>query len=257
MAKPIWTRSLYKACILPIVGLLLLLANSSQASDEPLIEVKSTPQNLVALAPYSIQYDVIHDGDDVGTASRKLIQLSNGQWQLAMKSDISYYFLSDKRQETSRFTVENKQILPLVYQRHSKTSMRSDSTLMQNFDWANKIEHGSYKKKEWSQPLKAGYLDQLTQLTLVREHLLTQRPIPAIDISYRGSVRHHEFKVLGQETLNTKKGPIKTAKVQLKETQRERQTNFWFALEHNMIPVQIQRIKEGEEQAKLVATDWK
>ena len=257
MAKPIWTRSLYKAFLLTFAALLLLLANTAQAADEILSEGESSAQSLVALKPYSIQYDVIHDGDDVGTASRKLTQLSNGQWQLAMESDISYYFLSDKRQETSRFTVENKQILPLVYQRHSQTSMRSDSTLMQNFDWINNVEHGSYKKKEWSQPLKTGYLDQLTQLTLVREHLLTQKPIPAIDISYRGSVRHHEFKVLGQETLNTKKGLIKTAKVQLKETQRERQTNFWFALEHNMIPIQIQRIKEGEEQAKLVATDWK
>ncbi|GAA0197817.1 hypothetical protein GCM10009123_01300 [Kangiella japonica] len=243
--------------MLPFVALVLLLTNSAQAAESSFSEAKTAEQSLAALQPYSIQYEVIHDGDNVGTASRNLIQLSNGQWQLAMESDISYYFLSDKRQETSRFTVEDKQILPLVYQRYSQTSMRSDSTLMQNFDWINKVEHGSYKKKEWSQPLKPGYLDQLTQLTLVRENLLTQKPIPAIDISYRGSVRHHEFKVLGQETLNTKKGPIKTAKVQLKETQRERQTNFWFALEHNMIPIQIQRIKEGEEQAKLVATDWK
>ena len=156
-AKPTWTRSLFNAFLLPLVALLLTLANTTvQASDEP-TSVENPPQNLVALKPYSIQYDVIHDGDDVGTATRKLTLLSNGQWQLAMKSDISYYFLRDRRQETSRFVVENNQILPLVYQRHSKTSMRSDSTLMQNFDWVNKVEHGSYKKSEWTQPLKPGY----------------------------------------------------------------------------------------------------
>ncbi len=210
-----------------------------------------------ALAPYSIKYQVIHDGDDVGTASRQLTQLSNGQWQISMQSDISYYFLSDKRQETSRFALnENGQILPLVYQRNSETSLRSDTTLLQNFDWDNLIEQGSYKDDQWTQPLKLGYLDQLTQITLVREHLMTQKPVPAIDISYRGSIRHHEFKVIGQEVIKTGKGDVMTAKVQLNEKKRDRQTNFWFSLEDNMLPLQVQRIKEGEEQAKLVAQDW-
>ena len=210
-----------------------------------------------ALAPYSIKYQVIHDGDDVGTASRQLTQLSNGQWQISMQSDISYYFLSDKRQETSRFALnENGQILPLVYQRNSETSLRSDTTLLQNFDWDNLIEQVSYKDDQWTQPLKLGYLDQLTQITLVREHLMTQKPVPAIDISYRGSIRHHEFKVIGQEVIKTGKGDVMTAKVQLNEKKRDRQTNFWFSLEDNMLPLQVQRIKEGEEQAKLVAQDW-
>ena len=210
-----------------------------------------------ALAPYSIKYQVIHDDDDVGTASRQLTQLSNGQWQISMQSDISYYFLSDKRQETSRFALnDDGQILPLVYQRNSETSLRSDTTLLQNFDWDNLIEQGSYKDDQWTQPLKLGYLDQLTQITLVREHLMTQKPVPAIAISYRGSIRPHEFKVIGQEGIKTGKGDVMTAKVQLNEKKRDRQTNFWFSLEDDMLPLQVQRIKEGEEQAKLVAQDW-
>ena len=85
---------------------------------------------------------------------------------------------------------------------------------------------------------------------------MTQKPVPAIDISYRGSIRHHEFKVIGQEVIKTGKGDVMTAKVQLNEKKRDRQTNFWFSLEDNMLPLQVQRIKEGEEQAKLVAQDW-
>lgn len=249
--KPTWTTSLFKFFLLSSVTLLVTLSTALQAA-----EPETSETTLKAVKPYSIQYQVIHEDDDVGTASRQLTQLSNGQWQLAMESDISYYFLSDKRQETSRFAVTDGQILPLVYQRNSETSLRSDTTLLQNFDWDNKIEHGSFKGDEWTQPLKFGYLDQLTQITLIREYLLTQKPVPSIDISYRGTIRHHEFKVLGQETIQTQKGPIETAKIQLNETERERQTNFWFALEHDMLPVQVQRIKEGEEQAKLVATDW-
>jgi len=251
MAKPIWMESpfnnrFYSLSSLLLFVIALLIAPSGQAQESP-----------SALIPYSIKYQVIHDDDDVGTASRQLTQLSNGQWQISMESDISYYFLSDKRQETSRFALdEDGQILPLVYQRNSETSLRSDTTLLQNFDWDNLIEQGSYKDDQWTQPLKLGYLDQLTQITLVREHLLTQKPVPAIDISYRGSIRHHEFKVIGQEVIKTGKGDVMTAKVQLNEKKRDRQTNFWFALEHNMLPVQVQRIKEGEEQAKLIATDW-
>ncbi len=217
---------------------------------------KAAETSLTALKPYSIQYKVVHDGDEVGTASRKLTELTNGQWQIAMESDISYYFLSDERKESSRFEVQDGQVFPIVYQRLAETSLRSDRNIVQNFDWDNMIEQGSYQGDQWTQPLKPGYLDQLTQMLLIREHLLTQKPIPAIDISYRGSIRHHEFKVLGQETIQTDKGPVETAKVQLNETKRERQTNFWFALEHDMLPMQVQRIKEGEEQAKLIAVDW-
>ena len=248
MDKPSWMANLYNLLLLSITALMLTVSAASKAAD--------MPQQFKALKPYSIKYQVMHDGDDVGTAYRQLSQLSNGQWQLAMESDISYYFLSDKRQETSRFAVYDQQILPLVYQRNSETSLRSDTTLLQNFDWNNKVEHGSYKNDTWTQPLKVGYLDQLTQVTLIREHLLSQKPIPAIDISYRGTIRHHEFKVLGQEILQTPKGPVETAKVQLNEGERDRQTNFWFALEHEMLPIQVQRIKDGEEQAKLIATDW-
>lgn len=234
--------------LLFVVALIIaaLLPTRSQAAET----------SLTALKPYSIQYKVVHEGDEVGTASRKLTELSNGQWQIAMESDISYYFLSDERKESSRFEVKDNQVFPLVYQRLAETSLRSDRNIVQNFDWDNMIEQGSYQDDQWTQPLKPGYLDQLTQTLLVREHLLTQKPIPAIDISYRGSIRHHEFKVLGEETIQTGKGPVKTAKVQLNETERERQTNFWFALEHDMLPMQVQRIKEGEEQAKLIAIDW-
>lgn len=247
MAKPFWTETLFKFALF-----LTLLTTLSLTT----LSVANAEESLSALTPYKITYEVIHDGDDVGVASRDLVELSNGQWQLSMESDISYYFLSDKRQETSRFEVVDGLIRPLVYQRNSETSMRSDTTLLQNFDWNNNLEQGTYKDDKWTQPLRPGYLDQLTQITLIREHLMNQIPVPAIDISYRGTIRHHKFKVLGQETIQTGKGPVNTAKVQLDEDQRERQTNFWFALEHDMIPVQIQRIKEGEEQAKLIATDW-
>lgn len=244
--ETLWLNSRYKVTLFFLVAVTLSTLSFNLKAEE----------SLVALKPYHISYNVIHDNDKVGTASRTLTQLTNGQWQLAMQSDISYYFLSDERQEISRFEVVGKQIFPLIYKRHSETSLRSDRTLLQNFDWDNHVEHGSFKDDQWTQPLKIGYLDQLTQLTLIREYLLTQKPLPAIDISYRGTIRHHEFQVIGQETLETKKGPVETAKIQLKETSRDRQTNIWFAIEHEMLPLQIQRIKEGEEQAKIIASDW-
>ncbi|WP_071890147.1 DUF3108 domain-containing protein [Kangiella sediminilitoris] len=245
-AKPSSTAKRFSLFAL-IAGIVATLTTTS---------AKATDTTLTALKPYSIKYKVVHDGDDVGTAYRKLTELSNGQWQIAMSSDISYYFLSDERKETSRFEVKGNQVLPLVYQRLAETSLRSDRNIVQNFDWDNMIEQGTYQDDKWTQALQPGYLDQLTQMLIIREHLLTQKPIPAIDISYRGSIRHHEFKVLGQEVIQTGKGPVETAKVQLNESKRDRQTNFWFSLEHNMLPMQVQRIKEGEEQAKLIAVDW-
>lgn len=211
---------------------------------------------LKAVKPYSIKYDVMHDGDKLGNAARKLDQLSNGQWQASMESDISYYLLSDERRETSRFEVMGEIIRPLHYQSLADTSFRSDRILIQKFDWDAMREQGSYEDKKWNMQLKTGLLDPLTEVLAVRENLMAQKPLQPIDISYRGQIRHHEFKVMGEETLNTKQGELRTAKLQLVEKNGARITNFWFAIDHEMLLVQIQRIKDGEEEAKLVATSW-
>lgn len=242
----------YKRLLLTQIGLLVLMFGLPK-----LIAAENQQEKIMAtvLAPYSIKYDVIAKGDKVGTASRKLEKLSNGQWQIAMQSKIKYYFLSDKRQETSRFEIIDGQIFPVQYQRQADSSFK-DTNLIQQFDWANGHEIGSYKDKKWDIELPQGALDQLSQLLSVREQLLNQQPLKPITISYRGGIRTHQFKVMGEETLKTPMGNIKTALIQLDEAGRKRQTNFWLAIGNNMLPVQIQRMKKSKEEARLVATSW-
>lgn len=238
----------YKRLIWVQFGLLILLFGIPKliASDRYMQD---------ALQSYHIEYDVIADGDKLGTASRKLEQLSNGQWQIAMQSKIKYYLLKDERQETSRFEVIDDQIFPIQYKRIADSSFK-DSSLIQQFDWASKHETGSYKKDKWTLELPDGALDQLTQLLMVRRQLFSQSPLKPITISYRGSIREQHFKVVGEETLELAMGKVKTAKIQLDEKGGKRQTNFWLALDKDFVPVQIQRIKKGEEEARLVATKW-
>lgn len=261
MVKPGWiTKSslfdisfgafLSGALLLLFISLFSTTSLAKQAPDD------SQSIELKAVKPYSIQYDVIHDGDKLGTAKRTLEQLSNGQWQSSMESKIRYYLLSDKRRETSRFEVVDGIMRPVHYQSLADTSFRSDRTLIQKFDWKAMREQGSYEGKKWDMQLQEGLLDPLTEVLAVRENLMAQRPLQPIDISYRGGIRHHEFKVMGEETLNLKQGKIRTAKLQLVEKEGTRITNFWFAIDHDMLLVQIQRIKDGEEEAKLVATSW-
>lgn len=236
-------------------GALLLLFSATSFAQEA--DPINQDTQLKAVKAYSVQYDVIHDGDKLGTAKRKLELLSNGQWQASMESKIRYYLLSDKRRETSRFEVIDGIIRPLHYQSMADTSFRSDRILIQKFDWDAMREQGSYEDRKWDMQLTEGLLDPLTEILAVRENLMAQKPLQPVDISYRGGVRHHEFKVMGEETLKTKQGDIRTAKLQLVEKDGTRITNFWFAIEHEMLLVQIQRIKDGEEEAKLVATNWK
>ncbi|WP_195758323.1 DUF3108 domain-containing protein [Kangiella sp. HZ709] len=238
----------YKRLIWVQVGLLILLFGI------PKLIAAETVQEL-AMQPYNIEYDVIAKGDKVGNASQSLVQLNNGQWQIAMQSKIKYYFFKDKRQETSRFDFIDGKIFPVQYQRLADSSFK-DSNLLQQFDWQTGHETGSYKDKNWELVLQDGVLDQLTQLISLRSQLMAQKPLKPIVISYRGGLRTHQFQVIGQETLKTKIGDIETAKIQLNEKGGKRQTNYWFALEKSMLPVQIQRIKEGKEEAKLVISKW-
>ncbi len=238
----------YKRLIWIQIGLLVLLFGIPK-----LIAAESALNK--AMQPYSIEYDVIAKGDKVGTASQSLEQLTNGQWQIAMQSKIKYYFFKDKRQETSRFDLIDDQIFPIQYQRVADSSFK-DSNLLQQFDWQSGHETGSYKDQKWTIELADGSLDQLTQLIALRTQLMSQKPLKPIIISYRGSSRVNNFKVVGQETIKTPLGEINTAKIQLDEKGGKRQTNYWFALDKQMLPVQIQRIKKGKEEARLVISKW-
>lgn len=213
-------------------------------------------QELRAMQAYTVHYDVLRDGDKLGTADRKLEKLTNGQWQLSMSSTIRYLFFKDKRQETSRFEVINALVTPIQYQRLSDSNLKSDTTLVQNFNWQTLTESGSYKGNQWNLAIKPGVLDQLTQLLPIRERLLQQKPITNVEISYRGSIRLQQFKVVSQEKITTPQGIVDCAKVQLTEKEGRRITNFWFTLDDKMLPIKIQRIKDGEEEAQLVATSW-
>lgn len=242
----------YKRLVWLQLGLLVLLFGIPKLLAD---EAKNLSPVEKAMQPYSIEFDVIAKGDKVGTASRKLEQLTNGQWQIAMQSKIKYYFFKDKRQETSRFNLIDGQVYPVQYQRIADSSFK-DSNLIQQFDWQAGHETGSFKDKKWKIELKDGTLDQLTQLIELRTQLMAQKPLQPITISYRGGLRTHQFKVVGQETLKTALGDIETAKIQLDEKGGKRQTNYWLALENNMLPVQIQRIKKGKEEARLVISKW-
>lgn len=230
------------------IGLLLMMFGIPKLFAEDI-------QLQKVLTPYSLEYTVIAKDDEVGTASRKLEPLTNGQWQLSMQSEVEYYIFNAKQTATSRFDVINDAIKPAQYKRISETSFK-DNTLIQQFNWQNGFEQGSSKGNAWKIKLPENALDQLSQVLSIRTQLLKQKPLEPITISYRGGIRKNNFKVIGQETLNLPVGEVKTAIVQLEEKGRNRKTTYWFALENNMLPVQIQRIKKGKEEARLVLKTW-
>jgi hypothetical protein len=72
------------------------------------------------LAPFESQFEAYYDGDPtpVGYAILRLSQLPNKLWQLEYESKISKYFLTDKRNETTRYLYQPNDYLCLYSNRH-------------------------------------------------------------------------------------------------------------------------------------------
>ena len=66
------------------------------------------------------------------------------------------------------------------------------------------------------------------------------------------SVSPYIYQYLGEETLKTKIGDLKTVKYSRTKQGATKTTHFWFSVDHNFTPVQLQRIKQ--EQTVFTAT---
>ncbi len=66
------------------------------------------------------------------------------------------------------------------------------------------------------------------------------------------SVSPYIYQYLGEENLETEMGDLKTVKYSRTKQGATKTTHFWFAVDHNFTPVQLQRIKK--EQTVFTAT---
>ena len=221
-----------------LISVLLLLGNSSVATAEDPV-----------LKPFTAHYASTWDlGLAIkGEATRQLVQLENGEWQLSLQASA----LIAKLNEQSRIRIQEDQLQPLSYQYQRKVLNRNKE-LSIAFDW-QQGQAITTSGDRWSMPITPPLQDKLSvQLQLRKD--LSHRPSGhfTYEVAAGGQIETFHYQVQGEEQLNLTLGQYHTIKVErLRTGTNDRETLIWFAPELNYQVVRIQQIEPDGKSYQL------
>lgn len=134
-----------------------------------------------------------------------------------------------------------------------KTRVVEDRELEVKFNWENATAAHLENDKKTTIELKPGSLDRQALPVMMRYQLRkataadpTSRP-PVLDYYFvdQARLRHYKMKYAGDEILNTKFGPLNTAKYS-HTTSKDKQTVLWLAEDKDWLPVRFDKIKPNK-----------
>ncbi|WP_221801852.1 DUF3108 domain-containing protein [Oceanobacter mangrovi] len=230
----------------------LLLSSAALANEEqPLShETVAEPVSSIAatLYPYSAEYDSQYDWGwfsfDI-KARQTLEQVDEAQWKLTFQARAS----AASVEETSWFTLQDGQIHPRQYYYKASGLIQEDDQLLvfddQHHTVQDNINNRSFDDK-WRDDLQ----DKLTYMAQISLDLANNKPELDYQVFEKHRVRHYRFEVVGEETLNTRIGPLKTIKIrQLRDDKRE--IMAWLASEKNYLMIKLVDRKKGKKQYQI------
>lgn len=239
-----------------VIGLILAACLLSLCCS-PLSYAQQINQQEYILAPFESQFVASRQGKPVGYARLIFTQLPNKLWQLEYESKVSKYFLTDKRNEITRYLELNdssKQYLPLspISYIYKRTGTGPDKGLSITFDHENNQYLTSKPvDNEVKFPLNLHIDNQLFRIDVPYQLSQGNTEFNYQFINYRGQTRAYDMQVITSETLDLPIGTLDTIKVAIQRTSSSRQTYAWFAPSLNYQLVRLQQFKDDKEQGDI------
>ncbi|MDN4504179.1 DUF3108 domain-containing protein [Alteromonadaceae bacterium BrNp21-10] len=197
--------------------------------------------------PFHAQYNAYRNGQKLGTANQLLEKLNQDQFKLTYQTDVSYFFLSDKRKEVSIFSIVDDSLKAFTYD-YERTGTGTDHKLAALFDDNTKrIKLGTGDSFVWQNELD----NQLVYFAIKQQLLAgkSQFTIPALN--YRGELNDFNFMVEKTESLSLPFGDVEAIKVKRVREGSSRETYAWFAPSMDYLMVRLRQLKDGDEQGDI------
>lgn len=195
------------------------------------------------LQPFETNYTATVSGIPIeGQASYQLSK-HNKTWKL----DTLAHMALVERRESTQFEFHNKIIRPSVYEFHQVGIKPKDMVI--NFDWNKLFAKGVVKKEDVFFSLKYKMLDPLSSQIALQQDIASGKKSTSYPVIEDNQIETFNFKVLGNETIETPVGKLNTVKVErIRKTGSKRKTYLWFAKDWNYTVVQLYQLeKNGKE----------
>ena len=201
-----------------------------------------------ALKPFKVSYDIDY------SIARGVMTLSLGQ------NDSGVYTLDSVTEakgaarliignpviEHATFEINNGEVKATGYKLDDGSS-KSNKDINIEYQWsasqaALQSEDGAEIK-----PLDENTMDQLVmQAAAILQVSSGNHQFSYKQLKPGRSISSYVYQYLGDETLKTDIGELNTVKYSRTKEGAHKTTYFWFAVDHNFTPVQLQRVKKDK-----------
>ena len=145
-------------------------------------------------------------------------------------------------EESTEFELINGRVVPSAYHYERKMFGKKKQEAV-SFDWQTMTA----SHEGTTSPLTIGTLDKLgyqLQLRLdVAEHLSASNPQQSLSylIADEEKRKDYTFSFIGEETLSTPAGELKTIAVERYREDKDRRTTVWLAIDHHLLLVRLKQ----------------
>lgn len=227
----------------PFVRLLQLLALCLLCAQAQAFDIK----------PFSAAYTADWTPVPVsGSAERSLQSIGKGQWQLQFNASM----LVAKLTEKSTFDYGSGEIRPLSYS-YSRGGFGSGKGTDLGFDWKNKQVRDKRHNKALDVPLDQGLLDKSSYQLALQADVADGHKSMSYKVLDKDEVETYDFRVIGQEAVETKVGKIDAIKVERVRdpTQSKRRTTIWLAKDWDYLLVALSQVEKDGKEYRIVLKD--
>ncbi len=176
-------------------------------------------------------------------ATQRLAALPDGRWQFTLNANNPVGSINQQ----SIFTLANNALTSERYRHERKVLVKNNISEI-HFNWKNQQATSQYKDNQYKIKLQGGELDDLNYQLVLRCDLLsgkTEFHYPVID---HQEIDMLDFKVVGEEKLDTELGSLNTVVVKRIRNNNNRITTLWFAkdMDYQMVKLLQEERKDTE-----------
>ena len=201
------------------------------------------------LAPFQAEYQVLHDGKELGHATLSLRPAGNGTWEFRSETHGTRgmaSMLGLDVVEKSTFHWRDGQPEGLQYTYSQQAAMKSRERSI-DFDWSAHEARSRDGKRAWTAPLDGPAMDRNLVTVALMAALKSRSADMTFPVVDKDRVSEQSYRVSGDESLPLQSGPVKAMRVErMREENPGKQTTIWFAPQLAWLPVQIEQADKGD-----------
>ncbi len=203
---------------------------------------------------FDTTYTLKREGSVVGEIQRSLLK-ENGNYRFRSVTKttglVSLFYTNDVKEE-SIWQMINDKIVPIEYDYYRDKNGKIREVNIQ-FDHNKKTIITEANQSKWNMPLQDEVYDKLLYEVVIMQRLNQKLPINDFKIADGGELKTYSFKTIGEETLSTAIGALRTLKLERHKSNTKQSVSIWYAIDKDYLPVKVENVdKEGKTYTAII-----